>query len=252
MPKRTQKRKSETGTGPKTPEAPAVEILDFPDFPSSPPWEIPDYVELLMASNEPREWDLSSAIIRYHHLMDGNLAWAHRARGPKMARTAFEAALGLSRVLQKAFRNLHDYHQKGVQRIVREFSDGPMIGQGEKISKMTRRDKNSVEGRILQRIGWTAENYRNIGQHFADEADATTAAPSNLPLQGSGVRQSDEVVWRRLSAAAFQESTKFDALYTRLERARVQIVLVETRRRETATKSHARKPTRNASGGQKS
>ena len=198
-----------------------------------------------------RAGDLASAVVRYEYLMTGHIVWARDAKGLKLARDEFEAAVALGRVLQKAFRNLHDYRHKGVQRIVKEFSDGPEIGRGERISRMTRRDGSTVEGRILQRIQQIAENYRTIGQHFVDQADAATTTPSDLLSQSTNVRQSNEVGWQRLSAAAFQESARFDNLYTRLERAGVQIVTVETRRRETTTESQARKSERKASGVQK-
>jgi hypothetical protein len=248
MSKQTRDGKIKTGMKAKPPEAPAVEILDI-DVPDYPAWESPESIRLLAASDEPREWALASAVVRYEHLMTGHLVQARAAKDLKLARDEFEPAVALSRVLQRAFRNLHDYRHKGVQRIVKEYSDGPTIGQSEKISKMTRRDGRTAEGRTLERIQWIAENYRTLGQRFTDHAD--TATPSVLPLQSPNARQSDDVGWHRLSAAAFQESTRFDALYTRLERAGVQIIMVESRRHETTTKGQAGKPKGKASGGKK-
>jgi hypothetical protein len=208
------------------------EILDTgpDDVPSRPVWEDPEIVGLLMSSDEPREWALASAVVRFGHLMGGHLARASRADRLDSARAEFEAGVATGRALQKAFRNLYDHHHKGVQRIVKEYSDGPTIGRQAKIASLTKPNENTADGRILQRIEWTARDYRNLGQIFSRGA---TAAEADLERMPHDVRTAQALSagarWNELSADAYQESTRFDALYTRLERAGVQIVFVENR-----------------------
>ncbi len=238
---------NETKPSPEqTASAPSgVKILDTgpDDVPSRPVWDDPEIVGLLMASDEPREWALASAVVRFGHLMGGHLARASRADRLGSAKAEFEAGVATGRALQKAFRNLYDYHHKGVQRIVKEYSDGPKVGQRAKIADLIKPNASTPEGRILQRIAWNARDYCELGQVFAREAKGAKADLERLP-RGDRTEEALNTLsrWNALSAEAFEESTRFDALYTKLERQGVQIVFVETRLGRPTQKSNSRQP----------